>query len=36
MLGIAPEKVAHVIVKAREYDAKVASWEDGGSHGRGF
>lgn len=31
MLGIAPEKVAHVIVKAREYDAKVAAWEDGGS-----
>lgn len=31
MIGIAPEKVAHVIVKAREYDAKVGAWEDGGS-----
>lgn len=31
MLGIAPEKVAHVIVKAREYDAKVGAWEDGGA-----
>lgn len=29
MIGIAPEKVAHVIVKAREYGAKVAAWEDG-------
>ena len=36
MLEIAPEKVAHVIIKAREYDAKVAavnpddgSWSDG-------
>jgi hypothetical protein len=28
MLEIAPEKVAHVIVKAREYDAKVATWDD--------
>ncbi|MGI9388099.1 MAG: DUF3775 domain-containing protein [Methyloligellaceae bacterium] len=26
MLDIAPEKVAHVIVRAREVDAKVASW----------
>ena len=26
MLEIAPEKVAHVIIKAREYDAKVAAW----------
>lgn len=25
-LDIAPEKVAHVIIKAREYDAKVAAW----------
>ncbi len=25
MLEIAPEKVAHVIIKAREYDAKVAA-----------
>jgi hypothetical protein len=28
MLEIAPEKVAHVIVKAREYDTKVAAWDD--------
>jgi hypothetical protein len=28
MLQIAPEKVAHVIVRAREYDAQVASWDD--------
>jgi hypothetical protein len=28
MLEIAPEKVAHIIVKAREYDAKVGSWDD--------
>jgi hypothetical protein len=27
-MEIAVEKVAHVIVKAREYDAKVPSWED--------
>lgn len=26
--GIAPEKVAHVIVKAREYGAKVGAWND--------
>ena len=25
MLEIAPEKVAHIIIKAREYDAKVAA-----------
>jgi hypothetical protein len=25
---IAPEKVAHVIIKAREYDAKVGAWND--------
>lgn len=31
MLQIAPEKVAHVIVRAREFDAKVAPWDD---HGR--
>lgn len=30
MLEIAPEKVAHVIVRAREIDAKVASWDDPG------
>jgi len=27
-LDIAPEKVAHVILKAREYDAKVGPWDD--------
>ncbi|HUJ37772.1 MAG TPA: DUF3775 domain-containing protein [Hyphomicrobium sp.] len=27
-LDIAPEKVAHVIIKAREYDAKVGAWND--------
>ena len=27
-MEIAVEKVAHVVVKAREYDAKVQSWED--------
>lgn len=27
-LQIAPEKVAHLIIKAREYDAKVGSWND--------
>lgn len=25
-MEIAPEKVAHVIIKAREYDVKVAAW----------
>lgn len=28
MLEISPEKIAHVIVKVRELDAKVASWEE--------
>ncbi len=28
MLEIAPEKVAHVIIKAREWDAKVGNWTD--------
>jgi hypothetical protein len=28
MLEISPAKVAHVIVRAREYDAKTGSWED--------
>jgi Protein of unknown function (DUF3775) len=32
MLQIAPEKVAYVIVRAREFDVKVAPWDD---HGRG-
>ena len=30
MLNIAPEKVAHVIVRAREIDAQVASWDEAG------
>lgn len=30
MLDIAPETVAHVIVRAREIDAKVSSWGLGG------
>lgn len=29
-MEISPTKVAHVIIKAREYDAKVATWEDEG------
>lgn len=33
MLEIAPEKVAHIIVKAREYDAKVAAWDDSAAAG---
>ena len=28
MLEISPEKVAHVIIKSREYDAKVAIWDE--------
>ncbi|MGI9383527.1 MAG: DUF3775 domain-containing protein [Methyloligellaceae bacterium] len=28
MLEISPAKIAHVIVKAREYDAKVGAWND--------
>lgn len=27
-LEIAPEKVAHVIIQAREFDAKVAAWDN--------
>ena len=27
-IDIAPEKVAHVIIKAREYDVKVGAWND--------
>ncbi len=30
MLEIAPEKVAHIIVRARELDAKVAAWDTPG------
>ena len=33
MLEIAPEKVAHIIVKAREYDSKVAAWDDSAEAG---
>ena len=32
-LQIAPDKVAHVIIKAREYDAKVGSWDDSAKSG---
>jgi len=33
MLDISPAKVAHIIVKAREYDAKIGAWdEEGGSN----
>ncbi len=32
-LDIAPEKVAHVIIKAREYDAKVGAWDDSPENG---
>jgi hypothetical protein len=32
-LEIAPEKVAHVIIKAREYDAKVGAWDDSPEEG---
>jgi hypothetical protein len=28
MLEIAPEKVGHVIIKAREWDSKVGAWDD--------
>jgi Protein of unknown function (DUF3775) len=28
MLEISPEKVAHVVIRAREYGAKTANWED--------
>ncbi|MGH1420079.1 MAG: DUF3775 domain-containing protein [Hyphomicrobiaceae bacterium] len=33
MLEISPEKVAHVIVKAREFDVKVDAWDGGASGG---
>ena len=32
-LEIAPEKVAHVIIKAREYNAKVSAWNDNPEEG---
>lgn len=28
MLEISPSKVAHIIIKAREYEAKVAAWDE--------
>lgn len=28
MLQIAPEKVAHIIVRAREFDGKVSAWDE--------
>jgi hypothetical protein len=34
-LEIAPEKVAHVIIKAREYDAKVGAWDASPDDGDG-
>ena len=33
MLEISPAKVAHVIIKAREYDAKVGAWDESDSKG---
>jgi uncharacterized protein DUF3775 len=33
MLEIAPEKVAHIIIKAREYDSKVGVWDDSAKAG---
>lgn len=33
VLEIAPEKVAHVIIKAREYDAKVGAWNASATEG---
>ena len=32
-IDIAPEKVAHVIIKAREYDVKVGAWDDSPEEG---
>lgn len=32
-LDIAPEKVAHVIIKSREYDAKVGAWNSSPEEG---
>jgi hypothetical protein len=31
MLEISPDKVAHIIIRAREYDAKVAVWDESGA-----
>jgi len=32
-IDIAPEKVAHVIIKAREYEAKVGAWDNSPQEG---
>ncbi len=32
MLEIAPEKIAHVILRARTFETKVGSWEDRGAN----
>lgn len=32
-LEIAPEKVAHIIIKAREYDVKVGAWDASADEG---
>lgn len=32
-LDVAPEKVAHVIIKAREFDAKVGAWDNSAEDG---
>jgi hypothetical protein len=32
-IEIAPEKVAHVIIKAREFDAKVGAWDNSAEDG---
>jgi hypothetical protein len=31
MLEISPDKVAHIIIRAREYDVKVAAWDESGA-----
>jgi len=33
VLEISPDKVAHIIIKAREYEAKVAAWDDSAAAG---
>jgi hypothetical protein len=33
MLQISPEKVGHIILKAKEYSSKVAAWDDSGEAG---
>ena len=32
-LEISPEKIAHVIIKAREFDAKVGAWDESPENG---